>query len=304
MASPEFESFMAPFRNRSTFGATATIEDLRAGLEGLAKTFFSPPEGVAFERHDVGGLPIEWCRPQGADRDSIMLYFHGGGYGIGSLDTHRALVSHLAKAAGVQGLHFEYRLAPEYPFPAAFDDSVAIYRRLLDQGYAPSRIAFAGDSAGGGLALSTLLAVRDEGLPAPACGVCLSALTDLTHSGASVSERAHRDPFVTPQGSHNYALRYLGPDGDPRDPRASPLFGRFDNLPPVLVMVGSEEVLYDDSVRVAEKLKAAGNAGRFEEWPEMTHVWPSFYDQFPEAKDGVARAAAFIRTFIPGREAV
>lgn len=298
MASAEFQAFMAPFRQHRTLGPEQSIEELRSGYETLAARLFVPPADVAVAGGSHDGIALEWLEPADADA-AVMIYAHGGGYGIGSLNTHRALVATIAKAAQLKALHFDYRLAPENLFPAAFDDCMAIYRHVLDRGVDPRRIVLAGDSAGGGLVLSMLVAIRERALPMPAGGVCLSPLTDLTHSGASVEERAARDPFVTPAGSRRYARTYLGATGDPRDVRASPLFADVHDLPPVLILVGSEEVLRDDAVRVGEKLRAAGNRGTLVEWPDMPHVWLNFFDHFPEARAAIADVASFVRTIVP-----
>ncbi|MBZ9646900.1 alpha/beta hydrolase [Sphingobium sp. 3R8] len=298
MPSHEYEDFIAPFRGKGTFGPELTISELRTRFEMLAANFFKPANGAEHVPTQIAGLVAEWIYPQGCDRTSVVLFLHGGGYGIGSIDTHRGIAGNIAVSAGVAGLVIEYRLAPEHTYPAAIDDAISAYSALLAKGFASDRIVVAGDSAGGGMALSLLMAARDRALPLPAGAVCLSPLTDLTHSGESVTSRASRDPFVSESGSRAYAHRYLGSSGDPHDPLASPLFGNFAGLPPILLLVGSEEVLHDDSTRVAAKLKAHGNTGAFEIWPDMIHVWPMFYEHYPEAKKAIARIGDFVSAAI------
>lgn len=302
MASQDYETFIAPFRGKSTFGPDLTIAELRARFETMADHLFPRVEGVESVSTTLAGMAAEWVYPTGGDRSGVILYLHGGGFGIGSINTHRAIASHIAVSAGVAGLLIDYRLAPEHRFPAAIDDAISAYRALLDAGFAADRIVVAGDSAGGGMALSLLIAARNAAMPLPAGAVCISPLTDLTHSGESINARATRDPFVSEAGSRGYAHRYLGEAADARNPLASPLFGDFAGLPPVLLMVGTEEVLHDDSTRVAAKLEAAHNAGAFEIWSDMVHVWPMFEAQFPEARQAIARIGGFIRA-VTGRDA-
>jgi acetyl esterase/lipase len=192
-----------------------------------------------------------------------------------------------------------YRLAPENPFPAAAEDAISSYRWLLDQGISPSRISVVGDSAGGGLALSMVIAIRDAGVPTPAAIVAIGPTTDLAKEGASMKERAHLDPIVTHESSLAHARRYVGPKGDLKHPLASPLYADLHGLPPLLILVGTHEALFDDSSRFAAKAKAAGVEVELDIWEEMIHVWPFFADILPEGRQAIDKIGEYIRARVP-----
>jgi monoterpene epsilon-lactone hydrolase len=273
--------------------ANLSASELRAGIESVAGTV-APLAGTTVEPIDVGGVPSEWVRPGGAvARDACVLYLHGGGYVIGSCNTHRALASHLAGRSGLPVLVVDYRLGPEHPYPAAVDDALTAYEWLLAEGFEPDRIVVAGDSAGGGLTLATLLALRDRGRPLPALGVPISPWTDLTLTGESMTSMAEHDPMVTRPGLQRMADWYTG-GADPKDPLVSPLFADPAGLPPLLIHVGEVETLRDDAIRFAERATAAGVDVTLEVWPEMIHVWHVFGPDVPESEAGVARIAEFI----------
>src|SRR5215470_9804425 len=221
---------------------------------------------------DAGGVKAEWIVPPNASEDRVILYLHGGGYVMGSINTHRAMVARIARSSQARALALDYRLAPEHPFPTAVDDATAAYRWLLSQNINPSRIVVAGDSAGGGLTLATLLALRDAKVPLPAAGVCLSPWVDMEGTGASMTTRAKADPVVQKQGLLGMAQLYLG-GKDPKSPLAAPLHADLRGLPPLFIHVGDAETLLDDSTRVAEKAKKAGVKVDLEVWSEMPHVW-------------------------------
>jgi acetyl esterase/lipase len=223
-----------------------------------------------------------------------MLYLHGGGYVIGSLTTHRGLAGRLSQAAKARVLLIDYRLAPEHPFPAAVEDATAAYRWLLAHGCTPARLAIAGDSAGGGLTVATLVALRDAGQPLPAAGVCLSPWTDLEGLGESVTSKASADPIVQKEMLLRLASCYLG-DADPRTPLAAPLYADLRGLPPLLVQVGTAEILLDDALRLAERAKAAGVAVTLEAWDDMIHVWQLFAPLLPEGQQAIARIGEFVQ---------
>jgi phosphinothricin tripeptide acetyl hydrolase len=223
-----------------------------------------------------------------------VLYLHGGGYVIGSPRSHRHLAAAIARAAGTAVLLADYRLAPEHPFPAALDDAVAAYQWLLGHGLAPGRIVVAGDSAGGGLTVATLLALRDRGLPRPAGGVCISPWVDLTCSGATYATKAAVDPIVTRESVAMMAQAYAGA-GDPKAPLLSPLYADLRGLPPLLVQVGSDEVLLDDALGLGERARAAGVDVTVEEWPAMIHVWHWFLPMLAEAERAVGVIGSFVR---------
>ena len=268
-----------------------TIAERRAQYERAEKVFPTPPE-VKVERVTAPAAPAEWLRPPSAAPGRVVLYLHGGGYVIGSPRSHRHLAAAIATAAGSSALLLEYRCAPESPFPAALDDAVATYRWLLDQGVSAGGIAIAGDSAGGGLTVATLLALRDAGLPLPVAGVCISPWVDLTCSGASYATKADADPIVKRAVVDEMARAYLGAR-DRRTPLASPLFADLRGLPPLLIQVGSEEVLLDDSVQLAERARAAGVDTTLEVWDQMIHVWQWFLPMLDEAEEAVAAIGRF-----------
>jgi len=279
--------------------APATVAERRAQYD-KAERVFKTPADVRVETVSAGGVPSEWLTPPGAHTDAAVLYLHGGGYVIGSPRSHRHLAAAIAAAAGVAGLLPDYRLAPEHRFPAAVDDAVAAYGWLLGRGIAPGRIVVAGDSAGGGLTVATLLALRDRGRPLPAAGVCISPWVDLTCSGASYATRAERDPMVRREGVLEMARAYLA-GTDAKTPLASPLHADLAGLPPLLVQVGADEVLADDAAQLAAQAKAAGVDTSFEEWPEMIHVWHWFYPMLDEGERAIARIGQFARDKLRGR---
>jgi len=226
---------------------SASIENRRAGMERISERV---PADVICEKVSAGGVNAEWISAPGASADRVILYLHGGGYVVGSINTHRAMVSRIARASNARALAIDYRLAPEHPFPAAVEDTIAAYRWLLAQGYKPGRIVIAGDSAGGGLAIVALLAIRDAGLQMPACAVPISPWTDLEGTGESVRTRAAKDVMVTQENLAHSAKQYYGTH-DPKDPLVSPVHANFRGLPPMLIHVGDAEILLDDATRVA-----------------------------------------------------
>ena len=271
-----------------------TTAERRAQYERAEKVFPTPPD-VKVERVNVPAAPAEWLRPPSAEPGRVVLYLHGGGYVIGSPRSHRHLAAAIAGAAGASALLLDYRLAPEHPFPAAVEDATAAYRWLLDQATAPERIVIAGDSAGGGLTVATLLALREARVPLPAGGVCISPWVDLTCSGASYGTKADADPIVGRSGVEEMARAYLGAT-PPRTPLASPLFADLRGLPPLLIHVGSDEVLLDDAVQLAERAKAAGVDATLEIYDRMIHVWHWFLPMLDEAQTAVEAIGRFVRS--------
>lgn len=273
---------------------TESIAERRAMYDRAERVFTLPP-GTTVESVTAGGRPAEWIRPAGAREDAALLYLHGGGYVIGSPRSHRHLAEALARAAGFPCLLPDYRLAPEHPFPAAVDDALAAYRSLVEhRKIAPGRIAVGGDSAGGGLTMAALVAIREARLPLPGAGVCISPWTDLTCSAASYRSKAASDPMVDLPGIAAMAQAYLGAT-DPRTPLASPLFADLRGLPPLLIHVGSEEVLIDDASGLAERARAGGVDVTLEVWEEMIHVWHWFLPWLPEAQTAVEKIGGFLR---------
>ena len=238
-------------------------------------------------------VPAEWVFPKGSSAQRTVVYLHGGGYCVGSIVTHRVLAGEVARAAQARALVIDYRLAPEDPFPAAVEDSLAAYEWLLAQGTEPGQVVLAGDSAGGGLVISTLVALRDKGLPLPAAGVCLSPWTDLSLSGESIAGNAKSGVALTAEMLRTFAVHYLG-EGDPCSPLASPLYADPSGLPPLLVQVGSHEILLDDARRLAERAQAAGVEVVLDVWEEMVHVWQAYAVFLPEAREAIARIGEFV----------
>jgi phosphinothricin tripeptide acetyl hydrolase len=270
-----------------------TFDELRAQYDKAERAF---PLAEDVEVMDVGvrGVPAQWLRPRGAGPVTV-LYLHGGGYVIGSSRSHRHLAAAIARAAGGAALVPDYRRAPEHRFPAAVEDAVAVYRGLLDDhGAAPGAVAIAGDSAGGGLTVATLLALREAGVPLPAAAVLISPWTDLTCSQPSHATRAAVDPIVDASLLARMAAAYLGP-ADARAPLASPLHGDLRGLPPLLVQVGSDEVLLDDATLLVARARAAGVEATLEVWDRMVHVWHWFLPMLDEAPAAVGRIGAFVR---------
>ncbi|MBU9650804.1 alpha/beta hydrolase [Burkholderia multivorans] len=252
------------------------------------------------ECYGAGDAPLrgEWLErtdvPANRATGPTLLYFHGGGYYFCSTKTHRALVFGLTKRARVRSFSLDYRLAPENRFPAALDDALAAYRRLVALGTRPESLVLGGDSAGGGLALATLVALRDAGEPLPAGAILFSPWTDLAGSGDTLRTHDGIDPMFAGAALPKAAKLYLG-DTPATHPYASPLYADFSGLPPLYIQVGSTEVLLDDSRRVADKARAAGVPVEIEIWPGMPHVWQLYTPMLPESGDALDRAAAFLR---------
>lgn len=259
-----------------------------------ATAMFQLPAGVTVTETELGGVKGLRLTPARPEKGAVLLYFHGGGYVLGSPQTHRSLVGHLARLSGIEAASMDYRLAPESPFPAAVDDGLACYQALLDGGVAPGRIIIGGDSAGGGLTLATALRARETGLPMPAGLVVLSPWTDLTQGGWSYDTQAQKDPMIRRDRLELMARLYL--DGAaPADPLASPRFADPEDLPPMLIQVGSDEVLLADATELAGRAGAARVEVTLEIWPDMFHVFQAFHDMLDEAKTANARIGQWIR---------
>jgi acetyl esterase/lipase len=270
------------------------VWEMRLGFLEIWSRFSHAPTDLAYEPVAAGGVRAEWVVPPGASEGRALLYLHGGGYVICSPDTHREMVAHLARASGCRVLLLDYRLAPEFPFPAAVEDAVAAYRWLLAQGYPARGLAVAGDSAGGGLTVAALVAFRYLGLPMPGAAVCFSPWTDLACTGETLASKASEDPIVSRPLLEQLAETYLA-GADPRSPLASPLYADLRGLPPLLVQVGTAETLLDDSRRLADRCREVGVEVSLEEWEGMPHVWHFFVSFLPEAQQAIARAGQFLR---------
>lgn len=272
---------------------TPDVAQSRARYEKLAQVLGGAPDAKC-EKVDAGGVPSEWVSAPGIDAGRAVLYLHGGGYAIGSINTHRRMAYDISAASGARVLVIDYRLAPEHPFPAAVEDSAKAWRWLLQQGFAANRLAIAGDSAGGGLTIATLVNLRDQKLALPACAVAISPWVDLDGVGTSMTARAGQDPMVQKAGLKWMADMYLAGQ-DTKSPLAAPLHADLKGLPPVLVQVGTAETLLDDATRIAEKLHSAGVDVRLAIWPNMLHVFPFFAPVLSEGRDGCIEIGNYIR---------
>jgi monoterpene epsilon-lactone hydrolase len=249
---------------------------------------------VTCEHVSAGGVDGEWISPTNAPEGKAILYFHGGGFRIGSVSSHRDLISQIAIASGCRVLAVNYRLAPEHRFPAALDDAIAAYGWMLDRGLTSDNVAFAGDSAGGNLVLAAMLALRERRLPLPVSAVLMSPWTDLAATGASYVSRAEADPIHQRPMILALARNYLGGQGDPYDPLVSPLYAELRGLPPLLIQVGDRETVLDDSVMFADMARAAGVDVDLEVWDGMIHVFQMFGAELPEAHQAIASIAGFL----------
>ena len=270
-----------------------TLEDSRERWRQLARAI-GGDTAASVLRVDADGVPAELVSSGEASSGRAILYLHGGGYVIGSPATHRELARRLSVAADADVLSIDYRLAPENPFPAAVEDAVSAYRWLVGQGCDPAGVAIAGDSAGGGLTVATLVSLRDQGLPLPACGVCLSPWVDMEGIGDSMTSRAALDPMVQREGLVAMAEIYLG-GADSRTPLAAPLYADLHGLPPLLIQVGTSETLYDDATRLSTRAEAAGVETCFESWDEMIHVWHLFAPMLDDGQRAIERIGEFVR---------
>jgi acetyl esterase/lipase len=295
MASSAAEEFKAAMRARQgVLTGSSSLEEWRAAGESNAN---ARPEGtgITYEEVDCAGVRALWVRPEGAARDRVIQYLHGGGYMIGSAHGHSRFTAHLAQATGCVSLSVDYRLSPEFPFPAQLEDSVSVYRWLLDSGLSPKHVAIAGDSAGGALTLSTLLKLRDDGSPLPAGGVALSAAADMARTSDSFVRNADVDPALTGPDVFKLFSEAFLQGHEATDPYASPVYGDFTGIPPLYLQAGGDEVRVDDSTRIAEQAKAAGVQVEIDVFPEMWHVFQLNVGTVPEADDAVARIVRWLR---------
>jgi acetyl esterase/lipase len=254
-----------------------------------------PAFRVRVDVDNINGLHAEWLTPKDRMDSKLLLYLHGGGYVVGGCDMHRQMVSHIARAGRIRALLPEYRLAPEHRFPAAIDDAVSTYRTLLGMGIKAEDIIIGGDSAGGGLALGSLLALRDAGDPLPAAVVLLSPFLDATGSGESMRTRKERDPLFYPEGLSFVVDHYCEPH-QRRYPQISPVFADVEGLPPMFIQVGDDEILLSDSERLVGECVAAGIDVELQVWPEMWHVFQIFVGKMPEARRAIKQMGTYIQS--------
>ncbi len=268
------------------------IEERRRRLDALGDSFALPPD-VTREALRIGDLPAEWSVTPEADPSRVLLYLHGGGFSAGSIASHRAQVAESGRAARARTLAIDYRRTPEHPFPAALEDALAAYRFLLAKGVAPSRLAVGGDSAGGGLTIALMLALREAGEALPACLWCISPWVDMQPESESYTTKAAADPMIERDYIRQLAGWYLA-GTDAAAPLAAPIHADLAGLPPLLIQVGSEEVLLDDSVRLASRAGAAQVRVTLEIWPGMIHAFPLFYQILADGRRAIHAAGAFI----------
>ncbi len=268
------------------------VEGGRANLE-LAGEFYRPIVHIDYLDILANGVPGEWIIPEGAETEHIILYLHGGSYSAGSSHSHRALAGNIAYAAKARALTIDYRLAPEHPYPAALEDALAAYEWLIEKHAKPEQITVAGDSAGGGLTIALLVALRERDIPMPASAVVLSPWTDLTASGESWQTNAEADYVINGESLRVSAQLYLD-SADPRDPLASPVYANLAGLPPLLIQVGSDEILLSDSTHLAEHARRADVDVTLEIWDGMQHVWHFAANLVPEARQAIEKIGEFI----------
>ncbi len=290
----ELIRFCLPWFMRPRFQSDIQIDDVRRRVARFAQLVPRPPRGTELIAVDAGGVKAERIATPRSLANRYVLHLHGGAYLFGFPALFRDFTWRIADVTGARVLCIDYRLAPEHPFPAAIDDVIAAYRWLISECAEPRHVAFVGDSSGGGLALASMMRLRDEGLPLPAAAVVVSPWTDLALTGQSLIEYRFSDPMVPVELMRRAVELHLA-GADPRSPYASPLYGDPSGLPPTLILVASDEALRDDAVRMAERLRAAGRDVELEAWPRLFHVWPMFARILPEGHAAIARIGAFLR---------
>jgi phosphinothricin tripeptide acetyl hydrolase len=299
MLSWQYRLLELYFRLQHAFARKAGKIDMRkerAELDGLG-SMFKVPKGIKVIEVSADGVPAEWLIPPGITAERVVLYLHGGSYVSGSINSHRSLAANIAIASRARALTIDYRLAPEHPHPAAVEDAMTVYKWLISSRVDPRHLALAGDSAGGGLAIALLVSLRDGNLPLPAAGVCLSPWTDLAFTGESWKSKAAVDLILYAYKELEFARLYLG-GIEPQAPLASPLYADLKGLPPLLVQVGTYEVLLSDSRRLVDRARQAGVDAIIDEWEKMQHVWQFASSFIPEGRRAIARIGEFIDKWI------
>ncbi len=297
MVSKELEKLIIQIKQNKGNNYKPSVKGYRESFDQLAK-LIKIPEDAKCESVNVEGIPAEWISVPETPNSPVILYFHGGGYVAGSINSHRGLGVKLARASKSRVILIDYRLAPEYPFPAALEDAVEVYQWLiLSEGIKPKNIIIAGESAGGGLTISTLLKLKNEKFNLPAAGICLSPYMDLAVTGESVNTKADIDPRVTKEDLLFCANQYLG-DENPKNPYASPLYADLQGLPPIFIQVGTSEILLDDSIRFADRAKASGVEVSLELWDDMIHMFQLYAYLIPEGQEAINKIDLFIKRIL------
>ncbi len=284
------KTFINVFR-RSLFVHKTESNTVRVGFERVSN-ILKFPRFVKKTDVSYAGMVASWFIPDGYGKTKTILYLHGGGYVVGSHNTHRALIGRIARASGCRALAVNYRKAPEFPYPAAVEDALAAYKQMLADGY--ENIVIMGDSAGGGLTLALIQMIRKQKLPRAAGAVLLSPWTDLTLSGDSIHSKKDADPLIQPHLLEIFSKRYYG-DANPTDPLISPLFADLKGFPPTLIQVGTNEILLDDSTRLAQKMHKAGVDVTLDVYENMMHVWQFFGGLMPEANSAIETIGNFVK---------
>jgi monoterpene epsilon-lactone hydrolase len=300
MVSRKSRIYYQELLKKPAFGANGfDLDELR---KGMATRQQPANQDIRIVQAQIDGIPGEWVVAPGADPDIRLLYLHGGGFVSGSGAFYLTLAAHISVLAQCAVLLPDYRLAPEHRFPAGLEDCVGAYEWMKSSGpygLAPAKVTFiAGDSAGGGLTLSTLLVLRDRQRPLPAAGIVLSPFADLTLKGESTRTEAEKDPIMSPLCLPTFVDFYLG-GTDPTTPLASPIFGDYHSIPPLLIQVGEYEIIRDDSLRIAAKARSEATAVTLEVWPGMFHVFQSHEPLLPEGKEAIKHIARFMQSCLP-----
>ncbi|MFX1374703.1 MAG: alpha/beta hydrolase [Promethearchaeota archaeon] len=293
MVSKEMERIISILKQFLGEVSEPSVKVLRDGFEQIGK-MFKIPKDAKCEPLDAAGVPAEWISVPESINDRVLLYFHGGGYVSGSINSHREYCVRLARASKTKVLLINYRLAPEHRFPAALEDATKVYDWLISsEGIKPKNIVIAGESAGGGLTIATLLKLRDDNKELPIVGIPLSPFLDLEVTGESVKTKAELDPMSTEAMLKFCAEQYLG-ERDKKNPLASPLYADLKNLPPLYIQVGTAEILMDDATRFADLAKAAGVDVLLEIWDDMIHMFQMFASMAPEGQEAIDKIGEFI----------
>jgi acetyl esterase/lipase len=278
---------------RRTFSKQMSIDEYRSLTDQNARFSNRIPKGVKVDHFEAEGISGAWISLSNADANKVIIHFHGGGYVTGGIDSHLMMCIPMAQALRMKILLFDYRLAPEHPFPAALKDGLKMYHWLLEQGYQPSDIILSGDSAGSGLALATTLSLRDTNEPLPSAVVCISPWIDLVHAGESHATNSKADVVLTTDVLTEWASAYTD-ESNLRNPLVSPLYANFHGFPPLFIQADSSEILLDDAKRLADKARADGVDVTLKIWDGMWHVWHALGGLIPESKKAFEEIGQFL----------
>lgn len=290
MASKEYQLLLEQLKKRSA-STHLSLPEIRTNFEKFLATFQPDPD-IKFDPFSIGSIPACWTFAPNATKEKVILFLHGGGFNAGSIQSHHALMGKTSRTSGYAVLGIGYRLAPEFPFPAALNDALQSYQWLLDHSYLPLNIFFAGSSAGAGLALSLCLKLKEINQSQPAAVICISPMVDFTFSSASIESNKDKDWIRVDRLSS--AARDYCSNEDPKNPLISPLFGDLQGLPPLLIQVGESEILRDEATAFAKQAEASGVPVTLEVWPEMVHCWQLFASKVPEGQKAIEQIGTFI----------